>query len=80
MILVTSPHMKTGLLVSSLLLQEVLRCLGWCLEILASQMIVKILSGSYQIRRTNVLAFCVVGTKMEAYALIFLEYFQLEKL
>lgn len=80
MILVTSQHMKTALLVSSLLLQEFLRCLGWCLEILASRMIVKIHSGSWQIRRTNVLAFCAVETKMEAYALIFLEYFQLGKL
>lgn len=72
--------MKTVLLVSFLLLPELHRCLDLFLEIPASWMIAKIHFKSCQTLHTSGLTFYVVETKMEAYVLVYLEYFRSGKL
>lgn len=76
---VASQLMKTVHLVSSLLLLEFQGHLEWCLERLASWMIVKIHFLSCLIPHTDVLIFFAVETEMEAYALVSSEYFLLGK-
>lgn len=73
--MVASQLMKTALLVSFLLRQGFLGRLELFLEILVLWMKQKIHLGSYQILHINDLTSYVVGTKMEASALVYLAYF-----
>jgi hypothetical protein len=74
--MVTYQHMKIALLVSSLLLQLFLGCLEWYLEMLALWMTMKVHSERCQILHNNALIFCAVETRMEAFALAYLAFFQ----
>lgn len=80
MAMVTYLHMKIVLHVSFLLLQLFLECLEWYLEMLASWMTTKIHFENFQILHNNALTSCVVETRMEAFALAYLAFFQSAKL
>jgi len=73
---VIPPVMKIELHGSFLLPLEFLRCLDLYLGIVASWMMERILSRSYQILHIKDITFYVAGTRMEVSASISLAYFQ----